>query len=55
MLYPFDFKTKTHSLLFFPSYVIQFITLSNDKSDATSQLGYIPLSLFIHFAQVTYI
>ena len=25
---------------------MQFLNLKNDKSDATSQLGYIPLSLF---------
>ena len=30
----------------FLCYVMQFINLYNDKSDATSQLRYIPLSLF---------
>ena len=30
----------------FLCYVMQFINLYNDKSDARSQLGYIPLSLF---------
>ena len=36
-----DVKQNTlfANLLF---YVMQFINLSNDKSDATSQLGYIP-------------
>ena len=34
---------------------MQFINLLNDKSDATSKLGYIPLSLFSQFAKVTYI
>ena len=41
-----DLKTKTHCLLIFLSYVIQFIYLVNDKSVVTSQQGYIPLSLF---------
>ena len=39
-------KNKTHSLLFLLCNVMQFINLLNDKSDAASQLGYIPLSLF---------
>ena len=32
-------------------YVMQFINLYNDKSEATSQLGYIPLSLFSQICQ----
>ena len=32
-----DLKTKTHYSLVFLNYVIQFIYLVNDKSDATSQ------------------
>ena len=41
------FLTLKQSTLFanFLCYVMQFINLSNDKSVATSQLGYIPLSL----------
>ena len=50
-----DLITKTHCLLYCVSYVIQFINLQNDKSDATSQLGYIPFSLFSQFAKVAYI
>ena len=39
-------KNKTHCLLIFLCYVMQFINLKKDKSEATSQLRYIPLSLF---------
>ena len=40
-----ELKTKTHCLLIFLSYVIQFQYLVNVKSDAKSQQGYISLSL----------
>ena len=40
-----DLKQK-HIVCYFFSYVTQFINLLNDKSEAISQLGYIPLSLF---------
>ena len=39
-------KNKTNCLLIFLCNVMQFINLLSDKSDATLQLGYIPLSLF---------
>ena len=37
---------KTHIVCYFLGYVMQFMNLLNDKSGATSQLGYIPLSLY---------
>ena len=42
------FLTLKQNTLFanYLCYVMQFINLLNDKSDATSQLGYIPLGLF---------
>ena len=41
-----DLKKQNTLFANFLCYVMQFINLSNNKSDATSQLGYIPLSLF---------
>ena len=44
--YTSKLKNKTHCLLIYLCNVMQFIYLKNDKTDATSQLGYIPLSMF---------
>ena len=41
-----DLKQEHFGCYFFLSYVIQIISLHNDTSGTTCQLGYIPLSFF---------